>query len=132
MSTVPIVENRAQPYLKAITGGEYRLVRTSYDSIGAGGVVTTIEDLARWDANFYDNKLGKGGPALIERLTTPRSLNGGQPGTYGYGLMIEQYGGVPTVFHSGGSGGYSAFLQRFPNQKSQCCGSVQRRSHSCR
>ncbi|MFC4312715.1 serine hydrolase domain-containing protein [Steroidobacter flavus] len=114
--TVPIIENRAQPYLKTASG-EYRLVRTSYDSIGAGGVITTLEDLARWDANFYDNRLGKGGPALIERLTRLRPLNGGQEGTYGYGLMIEQYRGVPTVFHSGGAGGYSAFLQRFPNQQ---------------
>lgn len=115
--TVPIIENRAQPYLKAVGGDEYRLVRTSYDSLGPGGVVTTLEDLARWDANFYDNKLGKGGPALIERLLTLRPLTGGKAGTYGYGLMIEQYRGVPTVFHSGGSGGFSAFLQRFPNQQ---------------
>lgn len=115
--TVPLIAQRAQPYLKTTRGDAYRLVRTNYDSIGAGGVITTLADLARWDANFYDNKLGKGGPALIERMLSRRPLTGGKESTYAYGLFVDQYRGVPTVFHSGGSGGFSAFLQRFPEQQ---------------
>lgn len=115
--TVPLIANRAQPYLKTTNGDGYRLVRTSYDSVGPGGVITTLEDLARWDANFYNNKLGKGESALIDRLLSRRPLNDGTDGNYAYGMIVERYRGVPTVLHSGGLGGYSAYLQRFPEQQ---------------
>jgi CubicO group peptidase (beta-lactamase class C family) len=33
---------------------------TTYAVVGGGGLMTTIDDLLRWDANFYANRLGKG------------------------------------------------------------------------
>jgi CubicO group peptidase (beta-lactamase class C family) len=34
---------------------------TNYDQVGAGGLMSSVDDLLLWDRNFYANKLGKGG-----------------------------------------------------------------------
>ncbi len=39
---------------------------TTYDIVGGGGMMSTVDDLLLWDQNFYANKLGKGG--LIKEL----------------------------------------------------------------
>jgi hypothetical protein len=92
-------------------------VRTSFALVGDGGLRTTVEDLARWDANFYDNRLGAGGPALIERVQAPGTLRDGRPLTYAFGLTRGDYRGLPVVEHGGSFIGYRAALTRFPGQR---------------
>ena len=65
-----IVENRALSYSQNDTGG-YVSVQYIFDVVGDTGLLTNIEDLNLWDRNFYDNKLGEGGPKLIERMLIP-------------------------------------------------------------
>jgi CubicO group peptidase (beta-lactamase class C family) len=45
--------------------------------LGAGGLYTTVEDLARWDENFYHPTVGD--QELINRLVTPTALATGRP-----------------------------------------------------
>jgi len=111
-----VVPGRAEGYQPA-GPGKWTVVRTSFALVGDGGLRTTVEDLARWDANFYANRLGAGGPALIERVQTPGWLRDGRRLTYAFGLMRSEYRGLPVVSHGGSFIGYRAALTRFPEQR---------------
>lgn len=88
---------------------------TTYSIVGGGGLMTTIDDLLKWDDNFYSNRLGKG--TLLRELQTPGPLNSGKHTMYGMGLTLENYRGLPVVEHDGSLFGYRADILRFPAQK---------------
>ena len=110
-----IVGRRAEGY-QPLPGGGFEIVRTSFALVGDGGLLTTIQDLARWDENFYANRLGTRGAALVDQVTTPGRLNTGEAQTYAFGLMAGQYRGQPVIEHGGSFIGYRAQLLRFPAQ----------------
>ncbi len=85
--------------------------------VGSGGLYTTVEDLFRWDQNFYHNTLGLGTPALIDTTLTRGLLTSGDTLSYAFALGIGSYRGLKTVAHSGSLGGYRANLKRFPEQR---------------
>lgn len=88
---------------------------TTYDIVGGGGLMSTVDDLQLWDNNFYANKLGKGG--LVKELQARGMLNDGKQINYAPGLWMGTYRGQPTVEHSGGTFGYRTELLRFPEQR---------------
>jgi CubicO group peptidase (beta-lactamase class C family) len=88
---------------------------TTYSLVGAGGLMTTIDDLLNWDNNFYTNRLGKG--TLLKELQTPGVLNAGKSTNYGMGLFLGNHRGLPIVEHNGVLFGYRAEILRFPAQK---------------
>jgi len=112
-----IVARRAEGY-QPDGRGSFRIVRTSFALVGDGGLLTTVEDLLKWDANFYHNRLGKGDPALIAQLVTPEPapLANGKAQTYAFGLMPGNYRGLPIVEHGGAFIGFRAQLLRFPGE----------------
>ncbi|MBK6304485.1 MAG: beta-lactamase family protein [Gemmatimonadetes bacterium] len=112
-----IVARRAEGYQPSGAGG-FEIVRTSFALVGDGGLLTTIEDLRKWDSNFYANRLGKGDAAFTTRLTTAPStpLGSGRPQTYAFGLMPTTYRGLPVVDHGGAFIGFRADLLRFPTE----------------
>ncbi len=93
--------------------GDWRVDITTLDHVGDGGVFTTIEDLARWDANFKDNTLGHG-PALLELMHTRGRLRDGSELDYAFGLIHGTLRGLKTVHHGGSWVGYRAQLLRIP------------------
>ena len=109
-----IVKNRATGYFPSKDG--FSVVLTNFDKVGDGGLLTTVEDLYLWDQNFYDNKLG-GGPALLNQLLTPGTLNGGEKLNYAFGLVVGQYKELRNVWHGGSYLGFRTFISRFPEQK---------------
>lgn len=111
-----LIPRRADSYLPK-AGGGFALGKTNFDLVGSGGIYTTVEDLAKWDQNFYHNKLGKGGQALIARVLTKSRLNNGQEHFYAFGMGVNQYKGLPVVDHSGSFIGYRTELLRFPAQR---------------
>ena len=108
-----ITKSLAQGY--ASKDGGFIKWMANDDHVGADNLLTTVEDLARWDQNFYDKKIG--GPALIDQMLTIGSLNNGDKVTYAYGLFLEPYRGLPVVRHSGARLGYRSDFLRFPEQK---------------
>jgi CubicO group peptidase (beta-lactamase class C family) len=88
---------------------------TTYEVVGGGGLMSTVDDLLLWDRNFYSNRLGKG--TLVQELQTPGVLNNGNTISYAMGLDLGNYRGLPIVEHGGGLFGYRAELLRFPEQK---------------
>ncbi len=110
-----VIPNRAIGYAPR-PGGGYALAVPKIDVVGDGGLLTSVEDLARWDANFYDNRLG-GGAELLEQMQTVGRLNDGEALTYAWGLGIASHRGLSTVSHGGAWAGYRAELLRFPTQR---------------
>ncbi len=81
----------------------------------AGSLVSTVDDLARWDAAITQGRLLK--PASWQRAFTSYTLADGKPTGYGYGWQIGQLQGAPTVAHGGGINGFSTYALRLPEQK---------------
>jgi CubicO group peptidase (beta-lactamase class C family) len=111
---VPIV-NRASGYLAGAARGEYLNYITTYDGVGAGGLYTSVEDMALWDRNFYEAKVG--GPEALRLMQTPAVLKSGEKLDYALGLMLGSYKGLPVVHHGGILEGYRAEIMRFPEQR---------------
>jgi CubicO group peptidase (beta-lactamase class C family) len=105
------VAGRAAAYSPLAAGG-YAINVWNNDLVGQGGVMTTALDLAKWDENFYRGTVG--GPAFLARQLERGRLNDGTLLTYAFGLEIGAYRGLPTVEHSGSTGGYRSDLLRFP------------------
>jgi len=111
-----IVKNRAASYVPR-KGGGFQIAATTLDMVGDGNVFTCVEDLFLWDQNFYHNKLGKGGQALIDQVLTTGTLNNGEKIDYAFGLVIGEYRGLRIVEHGGAFIGYRAMTLRFPDQR---------------
>ena len=68
-----IVRNRAYSYVQGDDGG-YRVGIPNVDTVGPTGLQTTVEDLARWDRNFYTAEVG--GRAVLDDLHRFGELRG--------------------------------------------------------
>jgi hypothetical protein len=108
-----IVKDQAYGYARSATG--YRLSVTNFDTAGATSLLTTVEDLAKWHANFDTGAVG--GPSLIAALLTRGTLNDGTEIGYAVGITHGTYRGVPMVSHGGSDAGYRSMFMRFPEQK---------------
>jgi CubicO group peptidase (beta-lactamase class C family) len=108
-----IIQGEALGY-KRVKDGTYRLSVTNFDTVGATSLYTTVEDLARWDENFYAPKFG--GPEFAQSMTRTDKLTTGGDNYYAMGLMLLQYRGLPIVEHGGADAGYRANMLRFPEQ----------------
>ena len=96
-------------------GGGWRVERTNWEQTGDGAIQTSVEDLARWDANFDTPVVGT--RALLDSLQQPARLVDGTPLTYAYGLFVDSFRGVRRVHHGGGYPGYQSEVMRFPEQR---------------
>jgi CubicO group peptidase (beta-lactamase class C family) len=83
--------------------------------VGNSGLYTTPHDLLLWENNFDNPRVGS--PELLSEMQKPAVLNNGKPTQYGFGLFLLNYRGQRTVEHSGGDGGISSNLVRYPDQK---------------
>ena len=109
--TMP-VPGRASAYSPVPDGG-WRINIWNNDIVGQGGVMTTIEDLQKWDENFYTGKVG--GPGFLERQLQRGRLANGTVLAYAFGLTVGEYRGLPVVEHTGSTGGYRTIITRFPS-----------------
>lgn len=106
-----VVPHRAESY-RPSANGEFRRVVSSLTALGSSSLFTTVEDLARWIANFDDPIVG--GPDVVEQMHQPGVLNGGDTISYAYGVGIDEHRGATTVSHGGSWAGYRSTLLRFP------------------
>jgi CubicO group peptidase (beta-lactamase class C family) len=115
-----VIPNRATAYAKA-DDGRFRMLHHWHDIVpGDGKMISTVEDLAIWDANFYGSRIG--GMHFLEIMHTPGRLNDGSPCRYGFGLDMGQFAraeceGVPIVTHGGAHGGFESVLLRLPSRR---------------
>jgi CubicO group peptidase (beta-lactamase class C family) len=81
-------------------------------SYAAGELVSTVDDLAKWDAAIAANKLLK--PATWQRAFTSYRLADGKDSNYGYGWEMTLIQGEPTIGHSGSTRGFRSYGLRLP------------------
>ncbi len=113
-SRTRLVKNRAQGYFSS-KEGEFRNYLTQFDRVGDGGLMTTVEDLFRWDQAIENGTLG--GKDFANSLLTQGQLNNGNSLTYAFGLMIGQHRGLKTISHGGSFIGFKSELLRFPERR---------------
>jgi D-alanyl-D-alanine carboxypeptidase len=107
-NTTERVPNRAQGYV------DNDALRDAPDWIAlrpSGAFLSTVLDLAKWDATLYTDKVLS--EATRREMWTPVTLNNGSSYPYGFGWMFVDVGGHRLVHHPGGMPGARADLARF-------------------
>ena len=97
------------------SSGHYATSLTNFSIVGYSSLLTTVEDLMRWEANFDSGRMG--GEPWVRLMHSMTPLNDGKPNDYAFGVVLGTHAGLPTVEHSGGDAGYATHLLRFPDQK---------------
>ena len=108
-----VVRGRAYAYSPA-SNGRFLINVWNNDIVGQGGLMTTINDLVKWDENFYTGTVG--GPAFLAQQLQRGKLNSDSVISYAFGLTVSSYRGLPIVEHTGSTGGYRTVITRFPRQ----------------
>jgi CubicO group peptidase (beta-lactamase class C family) len=106
-----VIPHRATAYAPRQRGG-WAVAMSNWEQLGDGGVQTTLNDFAKWEANFDEPKVG--GKALIDALLARTTLANGVSPTYARGLNVDTFRGEPRVGHNGAWAGYRASFMRFP------------------
>ena len=79
---------------------------------GAGGLVSNVDDLARWDAALNAGRLVA--PRLMAQAFEPVKLLDGTSQPYGFGWVISEVQGTPAVEHGGFINGFNSQILRVP------------------
>lgn len=109
-----IITNRASGYEPS----NHVLINRDYDLtdvFSAGALVSTVGDLARWNAALDGDVLLNA--ASKAQMWTVATLNNGRATKYGFACFIDTLGGHKNIGHSGSTSGFSASIQRFPDDK---------------
>ena len=106
-----VAEGLANSYLPKAGGGWLKGV-FNIGLGGAGGLISNLPDLVRWQGMFRSGGIGK---AQIARLmATPGKLADGTPTNYGLGLSIRKYRGLDVWCHGGGLPGFRSIFAYMP------------------
>lgn len=107
-----IIKNRVSGY--TIRNGKLASVRTGgqEELPSAYGMMSTVKDLAKWDAAFYGEQILK--QTSLQQMWAPVKLNSGFGHGYGFGWSLEEVRGHRIVGHGGITGTY---IFRLPDHK---------------
>jgi CubicO group peptidase (beta-lactamase class C family) len=81
----------------------------------AGAIASTVGDLAKWNAALDSDRLLNA--ATKGQMWTPVKLNDGKTREYGFGWNVGDVEGHKNVGHGGSTSGFSASIQRFPDDR---------------
>lgn len=85
------------------------------DIVGAGDLVSTADDLARFDAAFDDDRFL---PARFRDAMVTPHIEGKGGASLGYGWFLRTSdGGRPMQYHGGDGAGFRAFNARLPKER---------------
>ncbi|HEX5788939.1 MAG TPA: serine hydrolase domain-containing protein, partial [Woeseiaceae bacterium] len=111
----PEIPNRAYGYAADGTGW----APDDYDAlnviIGSGGIYSTLNDLARWDAALYTDELVS--TAMRDLAFASGTNNAGEPLDYGFGWDVGTCAGRPCVRHGGSWVGFRTHILRIPGER---------------
>jgi CubicO group peptidase (beta-lactamase class C family) len=107
-----VIENRSSGYAVS-EGGLYEEVTDLSGAMGAGGIYTTMDDLAKWIRNLSSPTVG--GEEIISEISTSYVLNNGEETGYGLGLGIGEHRGLKTLQHGGADMAHRSMLVYFPD-----------------
>ena len=107
-----IVPRSAQGYSPA-EGGGFREAADIGAAVGAGGIYTTVGDLARWMRNLGSGEIG--GRGVLEQMTTPFVLTTGDTTNYGFGLIMDRDRGLRRIQHGGADAAHRSHFAYYPD-----------------
>jgi CubicO group peptidase (beta-lactamase class C family) len=118
ISEADIMPNRAAGY--RLVKGQLKnqeWVAPMINTTADGSLYFSINDLAKWDAALYTEKLLK--RSSLDQMWTVAKLKNGQPnsGHYGYGWSIETKNGHRVVGHGGSWQGFKTHISRYVDDK---------------
>jgi D-alanyl-D-alanine carboxypeptidase len=114
-STAPIIPRRVPGYTQEGDQPRNAGYLSMTQPYAAGSLASTVDDLARWDASLYTEKLLK--RASLDRAWTPFVLKSGKPTGYGYGWGTSKQRGRRAIEHGGGIFGFATYALRLPDQR---------------
>lgn len=109
-SNTQTVPNLADAYIPV--GPGWQKGSWAFGLSGAGGLVSTVADLIRWQGLFRQG--GLHGAPLVTMMSQRGTLTSGEQPHYGLGLMVRPYRGATVLHHSGGLPGYKAMFAHVP------------------
>lgn len=112
-----IVPGLVTGYDRGENGYQTALPISMTQSIGAGSLLSTVDDLALWGEALSNGKLLK--KESLERMTTPWKLPSGQSVKGGYGIQIFEEDGKRILAHGGGTPGFNTYLLSIPSERLQ-------------
>ncbi len=98
-------------------GYKTKLRRPDKHIAGGAGVVSTVNDLAKYEKALVQGDILPANDA--EQLFQPAQFESGDTSPYGYGWYFQCYNGTKLMWHGGWDpeSGYSALYLRVPSQK---------------
>jgi CubicO group peptidase (beta-lactamase class C family) len=112
-----LVEHRSEQYVKAGANGRVRNAPFADLSVkwAGGGMISTVEDLARFAIALDQGKLLK--RETLETMYEPMTLEDGSKTTYGLGWDSQvDAKGRRWIAHGGGATGGSTYILRLPER----------------
>lgn len=80
---------------------------------GAGAIVSTASDMAKWDAALFGGKIVSASD--LKLMTTAGPVPAGGLGNYGFGWVVDAFDGQPRLWHNGGTLGFLSENQVYPS-----------------
>ncbi len=113
-SATRIIPRRIPGYEKGNDGYQNAAYLSMTQPYAAGSLLSSVDDLALWDAALYTNKLVQ--QASLQRAWTSYRLKNGEATNYGYGWALGEYEGHRLIMHGGGINGFITNAIRLPNE----------------
>ena len=105
-----MVPNMSEGYSPTPNG--YMQIGDLGGAVGAGAMYSTIADLQTWVENFANPRVGT--RESLDAMMTSFVLNDGEETGYGYGLFIDEHGGLKRVQHGGADVAHRSMLVYYP------------------
>ena len=106
-----LVAGLATPHLR-MPSGHYARAALGPPIHCEGGLVSTLEDLLKWERNFADPKVGS--KAIFDQMADPMPYNNGTAARYGMGLQRWDNRGQTAISHGGLLPGFRTEFTRYP------------------
>ena len=105
-----MVPNQSEGYTPTSDG--YRQIGDLGGAVGAGGIYSTIADLQTWAENLANPRVGT--RESVDEMMTSFVLDNGEETGYGYGLTVDEQGGLKRVHHGGADVAHRSMLVYYP------------------
>ncbi|MEO7453358.1 MAG: serine hydrolase domain-containing protein [Fimbriimonadales bacterium] len=109
-----VVKNRATGYMVFAVSPMLMPFIDADGAFSAGNLVSTVDDMAKWDEALLEGKLLK--PETRDKMYQITRIKDGIS-TYAFGWDVSEVAGHKARQHGGGTGGFSTYILRLPDDK---------------
>ena len=111
-----VVRGRASGYQRGEDGEYFNALPISMThAYAAGALLSTVDDLARWNAALMGGELLS--EESLRAMTTAFRLDDGTATEYGFGLYVRERNGLRVIGHTGGIHGFSTSALWLPDER---------------